>query len=125
MANETTSFWSELKLAVAVLKPMNVVFQYRDGSDKPPTGFTAYDISSFDDKPIVALLKKSGPLGWLSIITKDVSPSKDKSGNPIYDMVLQDDGSTTMEPRTRPPHIYIGIGGGSLDQLEDMFGHLA
>ena len=124
MAEVMKTFASQLKVLVAVLNPANCYYHHKDGDDKPPTGMTAYDISSFDDKPIQALLKKCGPVGWLCIITDGVTTSKDANGNVIYDTVLSDDGTMRMEPKTRPPHVYIGRGGGSLDQMEDMFGHL-
>ena len=123
MANSTQQPTFIVRLSMLLkdtFMPDNIVLCYKNGKSQPPSGFTAYNIKSFDAQPVVDLLKECGPVGYICILEDKETSSIDPTTNqPKVELV---DG--VMVPKTRPPHIYIGQGGTDISDLENLFSHL-
>ena len=124
MANETKrDFYDEMVHILATIfkvGQMDIQYHYSNGEDELPTGMTAYNIKSFDDKPIVDCLQMDDAIaGWIVILEPEELQAEDANGVPQFRVV---DGMKV--PKTRPPHIYIGQGGTDINDLENLFSHL-
>jgi|TARA_Y100000310_G_scaffold336599_1_gene421597 hypothetical protein len=123
MANKQTKrdFFDQMIYVLSTIfeiSERDIQYHYKNGPNALPTGMTAYNIKSFDEKPILDCLDMDDAIGgWIVILEPEEKQAEDANGVPQYQIV---DGVKVA--KTRAPHVYIGSSSrGTLSEMRERF----